>query len=311
MRRPVIRSLLAGAALVVSGIAATPALAGTDATSATAGSVRASEVVHHELATTRAQQRATETYWTPERMRSAIPADVTLDGDAATAAAPAVKAKPRPAAVPENPRPQLGKVFFTVGGVNYVCSGTATTSGNGDVVTTAGHCLHEGDGGAFASRFTFVPAYDNGSAPYGQWTASDLFTSSGWANSGDFNVDVGFAVMNENASGQSLTSVVGSYPIAFNLSRGLSYTSYGYPAGAPFNGQRLYSCSGTARNDPSGLQTQGIACDMTGGSSGGGWITGGRLNSVNSYKYNNDPNTMYGPYFGSTAQSIYNAAAAA
>ncbi|WP_116952193.1 trypsin-like serine peptidase [Jiangella endophytica] len=309
MRRPVIRSLLAGAALVVSGFAATPALAGTDVTTATADGVRASEVVHQELATTRAQQRAAEAYWTPERMRAAVPADATVAGDASTASP--TSRDIAPAAVPENPRPQLGKVFFTVGGVDYVCSGTTTNSSNGDVVTTAGHCLHEGDGGAFASQFTFVPAYNNGSAPYGQWSASDLYTSSGWANSGDFNVDVGFAVMNENSSGQSLTGVVGSYPIAFNLSRGLSYTSYGYPAAAPFNGQTLYSCSGTARNDPSGLQTQGITCDMTGGSSGGGWITGGRLNSVNSYKYNNDANTMYGPYFGSTAQSIYNAAATA
>lgn len=311
MRRPVIRSLLAGAALVVSGIAAAPAVAGPDVSPASADGVRAAGVVHQELATTRAQQRAVETYWTPERMRSAIPADATLAGDARTAGTTAKAGPIQRAAVPENPRSQLGKVFFTLGGVNYVCSGTATNSGNGDVVTTAGHCLHEGGGGPFASQFTFVPAYDNGSAPYGQWTASDLFTSSGWANSGDFNVDVGFAVMNENASGQSLTSVVGSYPIAFNLARGLSYTSYGYPAGAPFNGQRLYSCSGTARPDPGGQTTQGLTCDMTGGSSGGGWITGGRLNSVNSYKYTNDPNTMYGPYFGSTAQSVYNAAAAA
>lgn len=307
MRRPVIRSLLAGAALVVSGIAAAPAVAGTDSTPATADGVRASEVVHQELATTRAQQRAAEAYWTPERMRSAIPADATIEGDASTAAAPDMA----PAAVPENPRSQLGKVFFTIGGVDYVCSGTATNSGNGDVVTTAGHCVHEGGGGSFASAFTFVPAYDNGSAPYGQWSASDLFTSSGWANSGDFNVDVGFAVMNENSSGQSLTSVAGSYPIAFNLARGLTYTSYGYPAGPPFNGQTLYSCTGAARPDPAGQTTQGITCDMTGGSSGGGWITGGQLNSVNSYKYTNDNNTMYGPYFGGTAQSVFDAAAAA
>jgi hypothetical protein len=47
---------------------------------------------------------------------------------------------------------------------------------------------------------------------------------------------------------------------------------------------------------------------MTGGSSGGGWITGGYLNSVNSFKYTVDPTTMYGPYFGSTIQSVFNTA---
>ena len=53
-------------------------------------------------------------------------------------------------------------MFFTRGGVNYVCSGTATNSTNGDVVTTAGHCVNEGPG-AFATNFAFVPAYNNGS----------------------------------------------------------------------------------------------------------------------------------------------------
>ena len=33
-------------------------------------------------------------------------------------------------------QPRFGKVFFSIGRSNYVCSGTATTSANGDVVTT-------------------------------------------------------------------------------------------------------------------------------------------------------------------------------
>ncbi|WP_307831892.1 trypsin-like serine peptidase [Prauserella cavernicola] len=264
-------------------------------------------VVAHEAATTSSAQSRIEAYWTTERMESAVPADLSLAVDAARVPAKQVRA----AADPENPQPRHGKVFFTLGGANYVCSGTATNSSNGDVVTTAGHCLNEGPG-AFATNFAFVPAYDNGSRPYGTWTAERLYTTSAWANSGDFNYDVGFAVMNENASGQSLTQVVGSYPIAFNLARGLNYTSYGYPAGAPFNGESLYSCSGTARQDTvGGSQDQGLTCDMTGGSSGGGWLTGGRINSVNSFKYTFDPSTMYGPYFGSTIQTVYNQAAVA
>jgi hypothetical protein len=54
---------------------------------------------------------------------------------------------------------------------------------------------------------------------------------------------------------------------------------------------------------------------MTGGSSGGPWFaafseaTGtGLLYSVNSYKYQNDKNTMYGPYFGNGAETTYDAA---
>ena len=54
----------------------------------------------------------------------------------------------------------------------------------------------------------------------------------------------------------------------------------------------------------------GIGCDMTGGSSGGGWIVGGNLYSVNSYGYSNQPDVMFGPYLDGVAQSVYNAAAA-
>jgi hypothetical protein len=49
---------------------------------------------------------------------------------------------------------------------------------------------------------------------------------------------------------------------------------------------------------------------MTGGSSGGGWIVGSSVYSVNSYGYTNQPDVMYGPYQGDVAQSLYNAASA-
>jgi hypothetical protein len=52
----------------------------------------------------------------------------------------------------------------------------------------------------------------------------------------------------------------------------------------------------------------GIGCDMTGGSSGGGWTVGNTVYSVNSYGYSNRPNVMYGPYQGTVAQGVYNSA---
>jgi hypothetical protein len=59
----------------------------------------------------------------------------------------------------------------------------------------------------------------------------------------------------------------------------------------------------------------GLRCNMTGGSSGGGWFQGfdestglGWLNSVNSFKYDFAPNFMFGPFFGNEAQAVYQAA---
>lgn len=307
MARPLVRSLLA--AVVAAGASVTlsaPAMAAPVP-------VAQPHTVAEEAATTTAEQHRIDAYWTAERMSAAAPAEARFAGDKAQAGGNGKgngKGKQADTAVPATPQPELGKVFFTLGGTDYVCSGTATTSGNADVVTTAGHCLNEGPG-AFATNFAFVPAYDEGAEPYGTWTAKELFTTTQWSQSGDFNHDVGFAVMNENSSGQSLTDVVGSYPIAFNLSRGLDYTAYGYPAASPFDGQTLWSCSGTVTQDQRGSTDQGLKCSMTGGSSGGGWITGGKLNSVNSFKYTTDSSTMYGPYFGDVARSVFNSAAAA
>ena len=103
--------------------------------------------------------------------------------------------------------------------------------------------------------------------------------------------------------------MVGGYPIAFKPARGQTMKAFGYPAARPFNGQKLYSCTGTVIQDTYGGSTdQGLACNMTGGSSGGGWIQNGSLSSVTSFGYTGVKNLLWGPYFGSTIQSVYNTA---
>ncbi|WP_026537845.1 trypsin-like serine peptidase [Arthrobacter sp. 9MFCol3.1] len=293
--------------------------------------VSASDVTSHTVTET-----GTADYWTAERMRSAVPGDVLADramkrnGKAAAASGPAETGAPSKveAAAPklqsqtlqtkanasETPVPHIGKVFFTLGGTNYVCSGNSVSSGNKSTVSTAGHCVNEGPG-AFATKFTFVPAYLNGAAPYGKWTARALYAPTQWSSSGDMTYDTGFAVMS-TLNGQYLSDVVGGSGLQFNAARGLTYKSYGYPAAAPFNGESLKSCSGTATNDPYNPQfnTQGIPCNMTGGSSGGPWFIGtsasGYQNSINSYGYGSNSTKMYGPYWGSVIQQAYTTAAA-
>jgi hypothetical protein len=133
-------------------------------------------------------------YWTAERMRSAISLDVVKGADRKRP-----KGFPFTRYEPATYNPAHGKVFFSSGSTNYVCSGTALTSGNESVVWTAGHCVN--------------------------------------------------------------------------------------PA------------------------TMGIGCDMTGGSSGGGWVVGNTVLSVTSYGYSNQPNVLYGPYQDSVAQQLYASAA--
>jgi hypothetical protein len=201
-----------------------------------------------------------------------------------------------------------GKVFFTSNsGVNYVCSGSALVSGNQSVVWTAGHCVNEGPG-TFYKNFLFVPAYRDGGAPYGKFAASKLLTTSGWSSSGQWGVDLGAAVVGTNASGQTLSAAVAEVPIVFGAPRNQAYRVYGYPAAKKFSGQRLRVCqTAWALDDNSASPaTMGARCDMTGGSSGGPWITaGGAVASVVSYGYSSLPNFLFGPYFGLEAQSLY------
>jgi hypothetical protein len=318
MRSP--RSLLGALAALVLSLTALVVGAGTATTASGAtgsgGSVPAGVEVH-QAATTKAAQARVTAYWTATRMREAVPAKVPSTATASSSgvrrgAPTTITPKARPGGgitYPASVVATTGKVFFTMGGGNYVCSGTATSSGNGSVVTTAGHCVNQGPG-AYATNFAFVPAYNNGTRPYGTWTARELVTTSQWADNGDISYDGGFAVMNP-LNNQTLNAAVGGQGISFNQLRGLSYNAYGYPAAGKFNGQTLRSCSGTATPDPyRQTQSQGIPCDMTGGSSGGPWLINSNttLNSVNSFGYQGLRNVMLGPYFGEQIKSAYSTA---
>jgi V8-like Glu-specific endopeptidase len=325
---------------VVAVVGVASALTGTSAVHAQeSGATRApastavSSVVSTSAASTVAEQNRITRYWTSARMKAARAGEALAPKRSLTAGQ-AAEAAGRPTAVAATAAKGMvaalstgdpytgagavvkttGKVFFTLGGSDYVCSGSAVTSTNKDTVLTAGHCVHEGPG-SFATNWAFVPGYNNGNRPYGTFTARRLLTTSAWSRRGDFNYDVGFALMNQ-VSGKDLTDTVGGQGIAFNQSRGKYMYAFGYPAASPYDGSDLIHCDGTVFQDTYGNSTdQGMDCDMTGGSSGGPWFynfntsTGtGTLNSVNSFGYTGLDDVMWGPYFGNTISSLYTTA---
>ncbi|MGH3474698.1 MAG: trypsin-like serine peptidase, partial [Aeromicrobium sp.] len=261
-------------------------------------------------------QEKTEDYWTSSRMKDAKSGDllvrdrgeVTSDSTVATGEPTVVRGS---AAKPAAKKARgfgggyysgggkvvqtTGKVFFTLGGTNYVCSGSSTVAANSSLVQTAGHCLNEGPG-AFATNFTFVPGYDDGAAPYGQFVAAELHTSTQWANQGDLNYDIGYAVVG-TSGGSTLTGAVGAQGVGFNLARNANMYAFGYPAASPYDGTDIAWCHGSVAADTwGGSSTQGMVCNMTGGSSGGPWFINynessgiGTLNSLNSFKYTGGP----------------------
>lgn len=168
--------------------------------------------------------------------------------------------------------------------------------------------------GAWHTNWVFVPAYNNGSAPYGQWSATKTFATDQWAASEDMNMDVGLAVV-APLNGQTLSQAVGAQGILFNGGYSKKMYSFGFPAAAPYDGTKLVYCSGNSGKDFLLTKDHSLACNMTGGSSGGPWFqdfneaTGlGTQVSVNSFGYNFLPNRMYGPYFGNEAKAAYDKA---
>ncbi|MGH3657950.1 MAG: trypsin-like serine peptidase [Micromonosporaceae bacterium] len=297
-------------------------------------------VASHTAATTTAEAQRVEKFWTRDRMRDAVPVEELIDVDSKVTRPGTVSAG-SPVTIPPTTAPTTkgdvgtqafphpggewtgggaitktaGRVFFSYQGRTASCSGNAVNSQNKSTVITAGHCVKLE--GAWHTNWMFVPGYSNGSEPHGRWTAAKTMATPQWGASEDINYDVGAAVVNP-LGGQSLTDVVGGQGIAFNQARGQDMYSFGWPAADPYDGTKMIYCSGTVIDDF--LLTQGIGmnCDMTGGSSGGPWFLSfsessgtGIQNSVNSFKYNFLPNYMFGPYFGSDAQNLYNQAQAA
>jgi V8-like Glu-specific endopeptidase len=220
-----------------------------------------------------------------------------------------------------------GKVFFTVKrGTepgDYVCSGTAVNSRNRSVVWTAGHCIYDNEAaGGYSRNFVFVPGYKDGSSPYGEWPAKKVATTAGWRYDANIRYDLGAAVVTRDSSGRKLQNVVGATGIGFSQPRVQYLEAYGYPADPAtipphpeFTGEREFRCKGSPFGidrpaGGSGPPTTGIECDMSAGSSGGGWIGGiprgaPMLLSVTSYGYLNEIDHLYGPYMAKQAKSLY------
>ena len=269
----------------------------------------------------------TSAYWTPERMKNAKPRDRARPGGGGGGGATdwSRYAVPLAGGAYTAGDRMNGKVFFTLAGANYVCSGTAVdASADVNLVWTAGHCVTDGPGHD-ATNLMFVPGYYKGQEPDGRWTYTGLDSTPGWEAQGAnrFRYDVGAArgVTSANSSA-TFAATIGTRPIMFGQNpTGKRLVSYGYPAAGKFNGSQQYACAspfrrwdGTALLDP--MQ---ISCDMTGGSSGGGWFLDSNANSVgdageplvsvNSYGYSFEKTTMYGPFMpsGGEAQTLYNA----
>jgi len=267
-------------------------------------------------------------YWTPERMASAIPRDIVMRIFNGTYPV-STKGKAMPDAklslLPPSgtnivtydygttPYKQVGKVFFSDGTYNYVCSGSAVGK---SVVLTAGHCV--ADTNKWMKNWAFVPQYKSNQRPFGTFTSVKMLTFDEWFKRSDFGRDVAFVVVSGPDTSKTLEDTVGKLGFITDIPQTNSFWALtGYPQAPPFDGSvqvQTYDRQ-IVYDDNAVPNTRGVVSSMTGGCSGGPWVYNidiGNQNSdtvnaaggLNSYGYQGYP-YLFSPYFDSDVYSKF------
>jgi surface protein len=274
-------------------------------------------------------------YWTPGRIRSAVPIELFVDGPA-----PSGLGDIHPLlTVPEDHwskggavQKAAGRLFYSFGTTNYFCSGTSVTDSTSgrSIIITAAHCVFDDENKQFSSNGIFIPNQDDGGSdktdwscandPYGCWALSFGVVEKGWASQvwpNNIDYDYAFYVVRDTGAHQgtaapdALDVAVGSLPISFaNPILGSDTYALGYS----YNKDPLFRyCV-----DP--LQTRGNGwwlpnCGLSGGASGGPWVLpmdvtkgSGTIISVNSYGFSTAPGMGSPKLYGTSAEQLFNVA---
>ncbi|HXT94053.1 MAG TPA: serine protease [Trebonia sp.] len=215
----------------------------------------------------------------------------------------------------------VGKVFFTLNDVDYVCSGALVGGARPDVVLTAAHCVTGGRGPngttAWATNWMFIPGYSDGQAPYGEYTARRFFATSDWSGptGGHEQYDVAFVQIATSTlhGGLGAASPPPGLPVRFAASQDAVPASqayvFGYPSLPPYTGLYPDYCAGPVTASRGSLRT---SCAMTAGDSGGPWLAGfspqpgsGTIVAVSTYKVSSNLSVLYGAVLGPQARTLY------
>jgi V8-like Glu-specific endopeptidase len=166
-----------------------------------------------------------------------------------------------------------GKLFFSIGGVPYLCSASVIQH---RIVATAGHCVHSGTASGFYSNWVFVPAFRDGTAPLLSWNWRAAIVTGTWASGGGTvpnGADYAMIEFGDQAVGgatRALGDVTGWLGWQ-TLSLSANHTSkLGYPCNLDSCQKMQIITSGAFRNvAPNNVE---YGSDAEGGSSGGPWI---------------------------------------
>ncbi len=175
------------------------------------------------------------------------------------------------------------RVFFTQGGGSFICSGTLIDA---RTVITAGHCLHQGGGGAWSTNVSVSAGWDGDDDAFGSANGIQLFSWTAWTSSTDYDWDIGYIRLDRPIG--ALTGTLGyGYNNANSHFTGNTHHHAAYPGCNSTPGSCIPSFAGCPNQlyyafgpfDTASTHRLGVNLNnwsMTGGMSGGGeyWING-------------------------------------
>jgi V8-like Glu-specific endopeptidase len=173
-----------------------------------------------------------------------------------------------PSVNPDAPSAAIGRLFSNEG------SCTASVISGNNVIVTAAHCCYDRSKKNWIGGWSFVPAYDNGNAPFGtfDWSAATTLTS--WVNNGDIPSDVCLINLQNDSAGHGVAYYTGWLGRAWDWGSDQELHALGYP-GNLGNAQTLELCTAETFSPDSSCGGSGVlnmGCSMTYGSSGGPWV---------------------------------------
>ncbi|TYT25126.1 hypothetical protein FZO89_01910 [Luteimonas viscosa] len=193
---------------------------------------------------------------------------------------------------------KIGKLYFTTpsGGSSYC---TANVASGNSVLVTAAHCVYT-RGQGFNRNFVFVPADRYGVAPYGRYGWQSATVLNEWINNGGRRWDVAvIRLAGEATTGQPVTNYVGWLGRSWDWGYSQSIYSHGYASN--LSTQYTHICAGQSYSSSwEGTDVLVQGCDMTYGSSGGGWL---RNYTPNSHGGNHVNGVVSGPHIGDFGNS--------